>query len=165
VKILIVFYSRTGRTKKASETLASCLRSGGADVAVEELREKKNRSGIVGWFSAGKDALFKKRTEIEPIGVNVKEFDIVLIGTPVWAFTATPAVSCFLERHGTEIKKVAFFCTMRSSGDIGAFKRMEQLSGKTPIASLSLIDKFVWNNDEANFLTKVKEFANSVLKA
>jgi len=58
--ILVVFYSRSGNTKKVATDIASAL---GADL--EEIVEKKNRQGNLGWLSGGRDAMKKAQTEIE----------------------------------------------------------------------------------------------------
>ena len=66
-----------------------------------------------------------------------KKYDLIIIGTPVWAWTTTPAIRTYLTQN--KPKKVAFFCT--SGGSKGkVFEDMEELS-KKPLATLDLVDK------------------------
>ncbi|MCX7704262.1 MAG: NAD(P)H-dependent oxidoreductase [Planctomycetota bacterium] len=162
MRILLVFYSRTGTTRKTAEVLANELRLKGQDVVVEELSDKKKREGIFGWLGASKDATLRRKTEIEPLKAEVENFDLVVVGTPVWAFTATPAVCAFLERYREKIKKVAFFCTMRSSGSKGAFKKMRKVLGKEPVSTLPLLEKIV--HDSESFVEQVKGFIETLLQ-
>lgn len=165
MKALIVFYSRTGVTRAAAQRLAEELRSAGAEAAVEEILDTKDRRGIAGWFGGGKDATLKRATTIEPVKADVGSFDVVVVGTPVWAWTATPAARAFLTQHGAACRAVAFFCTMGGSGDKGAFSAMKDLCGKAPVATLALLDRKVKGGDDDKYLAPVREFARSITDA
>ena len=60
MKPLVVFYSRTGTTKKVAETISSILKCD-----VEEVFDTKNRAGVLGWLRSGRDAGSKKLTAID----------------------------------------------------------------------------------------------------
>lgn len=147
MKILISCYSRTGNTKKLRDKIAKILK---ADV--DEIIDKKDRSGIKGWFGGGKDVLFKKETEIS-FKKDVSKYDLVVIGTPVWVGTMVPAVKRYLKDN--KFKKVAFFCTFGGSAS-KTFADMEK-SSKKPISVLGLKDKTVENSSEdiGNFCKKI----------
>ncbi len=131
MKILIVSYSRTGTTKKLGKKIAEKL---GAEV--DTIEDKTNRDGICGWLGGGKDALFKKPTEIS-FKNNPAEYNLVIIGTPVWVGTMTPAVRKYILEN--EFSNVAFFATF--AGDISkTFRGMEKLC-KKPVAVLGVKDK------------------------
>lgn len=131
MKILVVSYSRTGTTARLGEKIAQKL-AAKTDVIVD----KTDRSGIRGWLGGGKDALFRKSTEVK-FEKNPKEYDLVIIGTPVWVGTMTPAIRKYISEN--EFGKVAFFATF--AGDISkTFTEMEKISRK-PIAVLGVKDK------------------------
>lgn len=136
MKTLIVYYSRTGHTKAIASELAIAL---SADL--EEIRETKSRVGFIGALLAGKDATLQKTTPIEPSFVDPSTYDLVIIGTPVWAFTMASGVRTWLTEHGKKLKKVAFFASMGGRGDQRTFDHMEQLCGQEPIATATFIDK------------------------
>jgi flavodoxin len=135
---LVVYYSRTGNTRKAGKAIARRLECGEVEIA-----ERKDRTGAGGYFRAGLDAMRRRSTPIEAIDTDIKAVDLVVVGTPVWAFTVAPPVRAFLEQHAGEIGRIAFFCTMGGSGDRRAFRAMEDLAGKAPAAVLALTERDV----------------------
>lgn len=132
-KILIVYYSRTGVTKKVAEMIAAEIR---ADI--EGIVDMKDRTGMIGYLKAGRDAMKKVKTEITESKYFPANYDLVIIGTPVWGYNMTPAIRAYIERHTGKFKTVALFCTMTSSGGMATIKDMEKLIGKTPIDTVSL---------------------------
>lgn len=147
MKTLILYYSRTGTTKKLAEKLANSL---SADI--EEVSETINRSGARGYLLSGRDAAFKKLTKINPISHNLSEYDLVVIGTPVWAWTMSSPIRTLITEQKDNIKKVAFFCTQGGEGNQGALPSMAKLIGKDPLASLSLLTKEVIGEKPSDFL-------------
>ena len=116
----------------------------------DEIIDKKSRKGIIGWLSSGRDAFKKELTKIE----NKKDpsgYDLVIIGTPIWAGTMTPAVRTYLSNK--KFKTVAFFCTYAESQG-KCFEQMQELSGK-PKAILTLKDKKI---DESK--SQIKDFCD-----
>jgi len=161
MKALVVYYSRTGNTKRVAEVLVEALRQRKCDATLEEIVERKDRSGLLGWLRAGRDATLNKETEIEEMKNDAAEFDVVVVGTPVWAFTATPAVVTFLCRYGGKIKKAAFFCTLNSKGARRALARMGKVSGKNPIAEAAFYAKSI---KKGEFVKEVEDFARSLIE-
>ncbi len=107
MKILIAYYSKTGTTKKVAEILSKKL-----DADIEELEDKKKRSGILGWIFGGRDGMRKIPTEIGEIKHDISKYDIVLLGGPLWGFNSVaPAARTFLTQNISKIKKAAFFMT------------------------------------------------------
>lgn len=155
MKILVVYYSRDGHTKAVAQTIAREL---GAEI--EEIVDRKNRRGFFNWFLAGRDAARKKLTEIDPISCDPGRYDLLIIGTPVWAWNMTPAVRTYLAQTRGKIKQAAFFCTQGGSGGEKTFGYMEELSGLKPKAILELNSKELAGPDKgrkiAEFLSKLK---------
>ncbi len=90
---LVVYYSRTGTTRKVAEKLASLLRC-----VSEEIHDTTNRKGKLGWLRAGKDATSKKLTKLETVNNDPASYDIVIIGTPIWNHTlSTPIRTYFTQ--------------------------------------------------------------------
>lgn len=154
MKTLVVFYSRTGTTKKIGENIAEILRCDS-----EEIFDTKNRIGVVGYMQAGKDAMFKKLTKLKTIQKNPHLYDLVIIGTPVWGFTVSTPIRTYITEN--KFKNVAFFCTQGGSGEEKAFSEMERLSGKNPKALLVLRTKDVLDE---NYSYKVKNFVEKLKK-
>ena len=161
MRVLVVYYSRTGNTKRVAEALVETLRQRKCNPTLEEIVESKNRNGLLGWLRAGTDATLSKETEIEEMKSDVSEFDVVVVGTPVWAFTATPAALTFLRRYGRKIKKAAFFCTLNAKGAKRALARMRKVSGKEPLAEAAFYAKSIKKGD---FAKQVEDFAQSLIE-
>ena len=108
---LVVYYSRTENTKLAAQTIKEEI---GADLL--EIKDKKNRSGPLGYLKGGFDAFREKTTDIEYDKVDLKSYDTVYVGTPVWASKPTPAILQFIRENDFGGVKVVTFCTTGSSG-------------------------------------------------
>ena len=137
MKNLVVYYSRSGNTKKVAETMARELK---ADL--QQLVDKRGRSGLFGFLRAGRDAMKKRTTELQPLNLNPKDYDLILVGTPVWASNPAPAVRAFLHSHDLSGKKVALVCTMSARGGEEALAGMRNLlTGAEVVAQLDIAMK------------------------
>jgi flavodoxin len=149
---LVVYYSRTGTTKKVGEKLASLLKC-----MSEEIHDTKNRKGILGWLSAGKDATSKKLAKLEKVNIDPASYDIVIIGTPTWNHTLSTPIRTYLTQYKDSFKKVAFFCTYQYTDD-NPFEEMVSICGKTPVATLRLHRKREVKVDQ--YIKKAEEFVD-----
>jgi len=141
---LVVFYSRTGTTRKVAEQIAQAL-----GCATEELTDAKGRAGVLGFIKGGGDAFRKKLTRIGEVANDPGDCELVVIGTPVWAGSMTPAVRTYITEQKDRLPQVAFFLTTGGSGIERTFRHMEDLCGKPPKATLGLRQKEVLKGDPA----------------
>jgi flavodoxin len=154
-KILVAYYSRTGTTRQVATELAAML---GADI--EEITDTKNRRGFFGYLGGGRDASGKKTTVIGPLQKNPAEYDLMVLATPVWAWTVTPAMRTYLIQTKGKIGKAAFLCTMGGSGDAKTFAAMEEISGLKPEATVSFKTAEVKKGQHTQ---RLKDFADQLL--
>jgi len=162
MKVLIAYYSRTGVTKIAASAIADQLYQSDVEVVIEEVVDTKNRNGLLGYLRAGMDALLKRETVIAPTAADPGEFDLLVVGTPVWAFTLATPMRTYCRTRCGAVRQLAMFCTMGGSGDRRTFRAAEQLCGKPLAATLALIDKRVKQRDEEQFIAKVRRFATQI---
>ena len=106
MKSLVVYYSRSGNARFVAQTIAAEV---GADI--EEVIDLKKRSGALGFFSGGSDARRGKETKIAPTTKSPADYDLIIVGTPVWAGRPTPAITTYLKKNDLSGKKVAVFLT------------------------------------------------------
>jgi len=125
MKTLVVYYSRTGTTRKVAEAIAGILRCD-----IEEVVDTKKRSGILGWLRSGRDAGSKKLTTIEKIKMHPNLYDVVIIGTPVWNNKMSTPIRTYISEYREHFKEVAFFCTQDGSEN-AAFKDMKFYAAKS----------------------------------
>lgn len=161
MKILIAYYSRTGMTKNVALKLAAELgANNNLKVDVEEIVDKDKRAGALGYLMAGRDALQKKPAAIEPLRYNPADYDLVLVGTPTWAYAMSCAVRAYLTSNKDEIKKVAFFVTHGSDGGDKAVKQMADFIALKPVAELVLTSK---EAAQDKYGEKLKEFISNLI--
>jgi hypothetical protein len=108
---------------------------------------------------SGRDAMKKNLTKLKPAKKDPSGYDLVVVGTPVWAWNVSTPVRTYLTENKAKLKKVAFFCTQGGSGSERTFNEMQQICGKAPKATLVLLTKEVV---EGNHAEKVKEFAGKL---
>ncbi len=138
MKILVVYYSRTGVTRKVAQELATSLK---ADL--EEIVDQKDRSGPLRFVAACKDAVRQKAAPIEPARRDPGQYDVVVVGTPVWANTMACAVRTWLNQYGEPISNLACFCTMARSRWGSTLEDMGEQSGALPLAGAAFRRKDV----------------------
>jgi flavodoxin len=118
LKSLVVYYSRTGAAKFVAETIAAEL---GSDI--EEIVDLKSREGKLNYMGAAGDASRGKETKIGPINRVPSDYDLIIIGTPIWAWSPTPAIRTYIKNNNFSGKKVALFFTYENN--------LRQAIGKT----------------------------------
>jgi hypothetical protein len=135
-RILIVYYSRTGTTRRDAELLASEL-----DADIEPIREPDGpepRNGARGFIRSLIDALCHRRAQVMPALLDVAAYDLVIVGAPVWARGACAPARAWLEWHGRQIRRLALFCCEGAFGGKAALQQMSAAAGKVPLATCVL---------------------------
>ncbi len=139
MKALVLYYSRTGTTRKVAEEIASAL---SADL--EELKDHRKRSGPIGFIKSGFEARAHKTVALEPLSHDLSTYDLIVVGTPVWASTMCSPVRTLLLNSALRGHKVAWFCTASSTSRSmhdSCLDAMTSESGLRPVATLGLSTK------------------------
>lgn len=158
MKTLIVFYSNTGNTSKLAKILASKLES-----ETLEIKDCRNRKGLIGFLRAGFDAITSNVTIIENFTEDFTKYDLVLIGTPVWAGRLTPAIRTFLIGNSEVLPEVAFFATHAGGGTSKTLVQLEKLASQEPLACLS-IEKSDFSNGSIESNQEVINYVKTLQK-
>jgi len=135
MKTLVIYFSHTGNTQKIAEVIAAKYESD-----MEQIKEVSERAGASGYLAAGRDAMFKRPGSIQPIHKDPAQYDLVFLGTPIWAWSISPPMRAFIAAHRSKLNQVAFFCTEGGSGGKRAFRQMAELIGKQPVATLEVTE-------------------------
>ena len=156
MKTLVVYYSRTGTTRKVADELAEAL---GADV--EELKERANREGAMGYLQAGRDSMRKRPAELLPVTRDPADYDLVLMGGPCWAQGICTPIRTYGAEHKNSLSKVAYFAT---AGDARfarkAVKSLLDATGIEPVATMAIGQKEV-TSDHSQALADFVSALNS----
>ena len=110
--VLCIYYSRTGKTKKAMREVAWAL-----DAELVEITDGQERKGFAGFMRSGMEAMRRSTRPIQPFETerNLEDYRLVILGTPVWAGRCSSVIRAFLKRRGLEPKRVAYVITRDSS--------------------------------------------------
>jgi flavodoxin len=158
MKSLVVYYTRTGKTKVVAEAIAAQL---GADL--EEIVDLKKREGKIGWIMCGKDASRKSLTEIAPTKKVPADYDLVVVGTPIWAWSPAPAIrTYFSQNNNLSGKKVALFYTFDSDMKQAGEKTKALLPNATIVSELPLANP---SGKKEETEKKIVEWCNALKEA
>src|SRR5512136_1078499 len=133
MKILVVYYSRDGRTRKVAERIAQNLK---ADL--QEIAPLKGYKGFFGFFRAGSQAMRGKIPAIKPLEKDPAGYDLIIFGTPIWASRMSSPLRAAITEHKPKIKKYAFYCVSGDENQPKAEADVRELIGAAPVAVLSL---------------------------
>jgi flavodoxin len=117
MKTLITYYTFTGITEKVVQLYADILRKK-SEVAVQRLKPKEETKSFLLQCKA---ALTRKRADLsdENLIFDASPYDLIIIGSPVWAFAPTPAINSYLDRvSGLTAKKVVVLLTSGSGAGV-----------------------------------------------
>lgn len=162
-KILIVYYSLTGSTRFIAECLNESLETDKLELKpVKELNPDKGTKFMWG----GAQSTMKKKPELEPIEINPVEYDLIIIGTPVWAWNFTPPVRSFLSMFDFTDKKVALWTCSAGSGNRAMGKLKDELKNSNVIGHIQFQFKFKdpLDQDLTDFKIRTKEWASELLE-
>ena len=115
-KILVAYFSASGVTKKVAEKLAVLVNADIHEIKPKvqytkadlNWMDKKSRSSV-----EMNDKTF--RPEIVKEDLNLSSYDTILLGFPIWWYTAPTIVNSFLESYDLKDKKIIVFATSGSS--------------------------------------------------
>lgn len=161
MKTCIIYHSYSGVTRGIAEKInAAC----GGDLV--EVRPKDNYSTLsaysVGCIRARKEAC----DPVSPDTIDVSPYDLIVIGTPVWAWKATPVINgAIAALKGSDGKKAVIFATCGSSAKetLPIMKSALEKKGVRVSGELVLNKSEILGNDKINdLITMVRAAAGSV---
>ncbi|KWT73284.1 MULTISPECIES: flavodoxin family protein [unclassified Variovorax] len=129
-KVLVVVYSRTGTSRRLAEQLCSRL---GWQLA--EIVEERPRSGILGVFRCVLDSLLRRRPAIRYDGPFPKNFDVVVLVSPIWLGRLAAPMRSFVTRRRDHLPDLAVISVAGGTGQFAVAAEIADLVGETPIVS------------------------------
>jgi flavodoxin len=133
---LVVYYSLTGHTRQIAEAIAAAR-----DADLEVIEDTFNRDTGLGRPRSAIEALLGLRSSITPPKHDLSTYDLVVVGTPVWAARLSSPVRAYLSQRRTSLERVAFFCTQGGIGGRWALQDMATISGQRPIARMIISER------------------------
>jgi menaquinone-dependent protoporphyrinogen IX oxidase len=140
-KRLVVFHSSAGNTQKVAQALAEAL---GADLEqirpVHPYRVDITGKGAGNFLNMGRavlGALLGLAAPIRSPEHDPAAYDLVIIGTPVYAGALAGATRSYLKRQKAKFRDVAFFSCSLDVNQRKLFVQMGKIVGKAPVAHAS----------------------------
>ncbi|MFW9948004.1 MAG: flavodoxin family protein [Candidatus Odinarchaeota archaeon] len=145
-RILVVYYSLTGNTKFIAEHISNALN---ADIEeVKPIKELNPESGSK-YFWGGMKAKMKTKPKLNDLIHNPLEYDLIIIGTPVWAWTLSPPIRSYCSEFELKDKNVALWTCSGGDG-IKAMKRFKDfMEGSNIISELRFQEPLTQNPEQA----------------
>ncbi|SHO45342.1 flavodoxin [Anaerocolumna xylanovorans] len=107
-KKLVVYYSMDGNTKQVAEKIHKAT---GADIVeIDTVIPYTGTDEEI--VKQGEDEVKRKyMPQIKPLQVNLGDYDTIIIGTPTWWYTMSPAILTFITSNDFAGKTVIPFQT------------------------------------------------------
>lgn len=127
-KILVAYFSASGVTEKVAEKMANAC---GADVF--EIKPKQPYTDAdLNWMNKqSRSSLEMQDRNCRPDMAekpNVSDYDVILVGFPVWWYREPSIIDTFMESADFTGKTVVPFCTSGGSGLGDSAKNMQALA-------------------------------------
>ncbi len=144
-KTLVAYFSASGVTKKSAEKIAQAANADIFEIEPSVLytdadldwRNKNSRSSVEMSDLSSRPAILKK---VE----NMSQYDTVIIGFPIWWYTAPTIINTFIESYDLSGKKIALFAT---SGGTGIEKSVSDLKAGYPELNIVGGKRFTFSSD------------------
>ena len=158
MKITLVYYSLEGNTAFAAEKIGLTL---GADILrLKPLKEYPTEK-VAKYFWAGKSASFRESPKLMPYVFDINKYEVIILGTPVWAGTFAPPLRTFIRAQVWEGKKVALFACCSGGGTEKCFQQLHhETRGSIKLPALRLIDPL--RNAGAELNTAIAGFCEEI---
>jgi len=108
MKPLVVYYSLTGKTKLVAQVIAEALNA----TLVEITETKPRKLGPLVYLIGGFAATMNRGSKINPIDVDLKQYETIFIGSPNWNSRPAPAINSFIYQTNFEGRSIIPFFTM-----------------------------------------------------
>ena len=108
MRSLVVYYSFAGKTKLVAQAIAEAL-----NATLLEIRETRPRKpGALLYLTGGFAAMTNRGSKVNPMNVDIREYETIFIGSPIWASRPAPAINSFIYKTDLEGRRIIPFFTM-----------------------------------------------------
>lgn len=130
MKILIAYFSHSGNAKVFAEGIQKEV---GGDLFAIEPQDAypKDYDQVV--QQAKGEVASKYQPKLTNKIADIRSYDIIFIGTPIWWYTVAPPVRTFLAEYDLADKTVIPFSTHKGSGLSGIDKKIQDIQPKSKV--------------------------------
>lgn len=145
MKSVIYYYSMEGNTQSIAERIAE-----GTTMDVCRLVSQKSypKNGLK-YFFGGMDVVFKRSPKLESLTKRPEGYDFIVLATPVWASSFTPAIRSFLKDHNLSGKKIILVATSSGGDADKCFKAMKASLGESEVVGEFVVKSPIAEHEQA----------------
>ena len=159
MKKIVIFYSFEGNTKLIAENIAKTI---GADLLELKPKREMQSKGFMKYVWGGKAVMMKAKPELLPMDKDIKGYDVLFIGAPVWAGTYAAPLNTFFSAYSLSNKKIGLFCCHRGwQGEI--FNKMKKVLKNNQILGEIDFRDPIKRETEKN-IKKAKDWAGNIIE-
>lgn len=116
-KRLVAYFSASGTTKKVAEMIAHCVKA----ELFEIIPEIPYTNADLNWMNQKSRSSIemndkKFRPKILEADIDMKTYDEIVLGFPIWWYVAPTIINTFLEKYDFSDKRIILFATSGGSG-------------------------------------------------
>lgn len=118
MRILTAYFSAGGVTKQVAQRLAKAVGAEEFEIVPQEPYSEADIKWVNPLARCNREKLGKKDVPFVGAVDNIRDFDLILLGFPIWYYGAPNIVVTFLKQHDLSGKRIGLFATSGGS-DIG----------------------------------------------
>ena len=127
MKTLVAYFSASGNTASLAKRVAEAAKADLFEIKPVEPYTDADLKWTNPLARCNKEKIGKKDVPIAERVQNFDEYDLVLIGFPVWYYTAPNIIETFVKSYDFSGKKVALFATSGGSDITKAPEKLQPL--------------------------------------
>jgi len=160
MKSAVIYYSLDGHTRFIADLIAG---ETGADVFELKPVKETAKAGFRKYFWGGASVIFSEKPKLKNPLPDLKDYDLIIIGTPIWAGGFAPPVNTFLSNCTLQGKKLAFFACSASGDAKKCFDKMEKLlKNNDVVGTIDFVNPSAQGDTEIH--TKLKSWLAKLLE-
>lgn len=157
MKTLIVYFTWSGNTRKVAEVIHEIV---GGDIVELQPEKPYPESYNTTLEQAKREIRMNYKPPLKSKIDNIKDYDIIFVGSPNWWGTIAPPVASFLSQYDLSNKMVVPFCTHGGGGKQRIIEEIRKLCPNSKILS----EFVVYGNGGRDLRDKISKWLKEVFE-
>lgn len=157
-RILVVFYSYEDSTRTIAESIAEAV---GADLLELVPRNSNSPNRPMNYLWEDMSVQMDSEPDLEEYDITPEDYDLIFLGTPIWAMTFAPPFKTFFSQVQLEGKNIAFFYTHEGLRGVTAENLRKELIGNNIVGHADFYDPL--NSDIEKIVETATSWAREVV--
>ncbi len=155
---IVIYYSMLGNTYYVAERIR---KETGADLLRISPEKAYPDKGFRKFYWGGKSAIMAEKPKLLPYEIDLKQYDLIIFGTPDWASNFVPPLRTFIEenRKALEGKKIAAYVCCSGAGGNKVLNKLKDFIG---IEAFETEAVFIDPKERKNNEEEISDFCKSI---